>query len=170
MHYFVTIADRTYEVELGPDGIRVDGNPIDAEMISIPGTPIRRLDVSGRTHAVHAHNGEERGAWDLHIDGERFAATVIDQRTRDIRAMTGKSGAAQGPKPVKAPMPGLVTRILVETGSTVHAGQGVVLMEAMKMENELKADGAGVVGIIRVTAGQAVEKGAILIEFASEAS
>jgi pyruvate carboxylase subunit B len=62
-------------------------------------------------------------------------------------------------------MPGLVVRVEVAEGQSVTAGQGVVIMEAMKMENELKAEAAGVVGKILVQPGQAVEKGAVLIEF-----
>jgi pyruvate carboxylase subunit B len=62
-------------------------------------------------------------------------------------------------------MPGLVVRVEVGVGDTVRAGQGVLIMEAMKMENELKADAPGVVSRILAESGQAVEKGAVLIEF-----
>ncbi|HSJ07617.1 MAG TPA: acetyl-CoA carboxylase biotin carboxyl carrier protein subunit, partial [Longimicrobiales bacterium] len=82
-----------------------------------------------------------------------------------IRAMTGRSAASTGPKPVRAPMPGLIVRVEVAEGDHLQPGQGVVVMEAMKMENELRADGEGVVARVLVTPGQAVEKGAILVEF-----
>jgi pyruvate carboxylase subunit B len=62
-------------------------------------------------------------------------------------------------------MPGLIVRLEVTEGQTVSAGQGVVIMEAMKMENELRADGGGIVSRIRVAVGQAVEKGTVLVEF-----
>ena len=62
-------------------------------------------------------------------------------------------------------MPGLVVRVEVAAGERVRAGQGVVIMEAMKMENELRAEGEGVVARVLATAGQPVEKGAILVEF-----
>jgi pyruvate carboxylase subunit B len=62
-------------------------------------------------------------------------------------------------------MPGLVLRVLAETGQEVGVGAGLVVLEAMKMENELKAPAAGVVGAIRVQPGQAVEKGQVLVEF-----
>ena len=61
-------------------------------------------------------------------------------------------------------MPGLVVRVLVEAGQEVAAGTGVVVLEAMKMENELKATAAGVVGAIKVGAGEPVEKGQVLVE------
>jgi biotin carboxyl carrier protein len=65
---------------------------------------------------------------------------------------------------VKAPMPGLVLRLEVEVGQRVEPGTGVVVLEAMKMENEIKAQGSGVVAAIHVEAGQAVDKGTPLVE------
>jgi pyruvate carboxylase subunit B len=61
-------------------------------------------------------------------------------------------------------MPGLVVRVLVEAGQEVSVGTGIVVLEAMKMENELKAPAAGVVGAVRVAAGEPVEKGQVLVE------
>jgi biotin carboxyl carrier protein len=79
--------------------------------------------------------------------------------------MTGAAAGPQGPRPVRAPMPGLIVRIEAGVGDTVRPGQPVIAMEAMKMENELKAEGAGVVSRILVEPGTAVEKGAVLMEF-----
>ena len=67
-------------------------------------------------------------------------------------------------------MPGMIVRIEVQAGDRVQAGQGVVIIEAMKMENELKADAAGVVANVLIAPGTAVEKGTVLIEFESGAS
>lgn len=165
MRYYVTIADRTIEVELTAEGARVDGRLIRADLVTLPGTPIRHLLADGRSHALLARPGERRGQWQLQLDGYRFEAEVLDERTRAIRGMTAAEHPATGPKPVRAPMPGLVVRVEVEPGQAVRAGQGVVVMEAMKMENELKAEAAGVVARVLVAAGQAVEKGAVLVEF-----
>jgi biotin carboxyl carrier protein len=62
-------------------------------------------------------------------------------------------------------MPGLVVRVLVEAGQEVEAGTGLVVLEAMKMENELKAPAGGTVSTVRSQAGEAVEKGQVLVEF-----
>ena len=62
-------------------------------------------------------------------------------------------------------MPGLIVRVSVAAGDSVQAGQGLVVMEAMKMENELRAHGAGTVKAVHVEAGKAVEKGTVLVEF-----
>jgi biotin carboxyl carrier protein len=74
------------------------------------------------------------------------------------------SGVAAGPAPLIAPMPGLVVRVNVTEGDEVAAGQGLVVMEAMKMENELRAPAAGRVSRVHATAGTAVEKGTVLVE------
>lgn len=168
MRYFVDIGARTYEVELRDHDVVVDGQVMSAELQAVPGTLLRRLALDGQSYRVVAVAGEGRGAWELQLGGERVHANVIDERTRAIRAMTARSAGPQGPKPVRAPMPGMIVRVEVEAGQHVRAGQGVVIIEAMKMENELKTDAAGVIARVFAQPGTAVEKGAVLIEFASE--
>lgn len=165
MRYFVTIGERTFEVELREQQVIVNGQVLSAELEVVAGTLLRRLALDGASHRVVALPGETRGSWELHLDGERIHAEVVDERTRAIRAMTARASEPAGPRPVRAPMPGMVVRVEVEPGQSVHAGQGVVIIEAMKMENELKADAAGVVARVLVTPGTAVEKGAPLVEF-----
>lgn len=169
MRYFVTIGKREFEVELRDSDTLIDGEPVQAELQRVAGTLLRRLSLDHASYRVIAST-TERGSWHLQLNGERVHATVVDERTRAIRAMTGRTAGPQGPKPVKAPMPGMVMRIEVEPGQRVSAGQGLVIIEAMKMENELKADAGGVVSRILVTPGTAVEKGAVLVEFATESN
>ncbi len=168
MRYFVTIEDRTLEVELTPEGPRIDGRPVQAELVAVPGTPLRHLLLDGRSWPLVARPGAGKGAWEVLLDGEHFQVDVVDERTRAIRAMTARSAEGSGPRPVRAPMPGLVSRVQVAPGDAVAPGQGVVIIEAMKMENELKAETAGVVARVLVSAGEAVEKGAVLVEFKAE--
>ena len=167
MRYYVTVSGRTMEVELAGETPLVDGEPVAAELSRVPGTPTHHLVVEGRSHVLVASR-EGDGRWELHLDGERFEVDVVDERTRAIRAMTGQGAVAAGPKPVKAPMPGLVVRVQVAVGDRVARGASVVIIEAMKMENDLKAERPGVVARILVEAGQAVEKGAVLVEFEPE--
>lgn len=164
MLYHVTIGSRTLVVELDGDRVRVDG--VDAgraQLAALPGTPVHHLLLDGRSVTVVARRGDD--AWNLHVDGWPVRAEVVDERTRAVRAMTGRAAGPQGPKPVRAPMPGMIVRAEVNVGDPVRAGQGVVVMEAMKMENELKAEADGVVARVLIEAGQAVEKGAVLVEF-----
>ncbi len=167
MRYYVTLEDQTFEVDLTGDVPRVDGDEVDAELGQVPGTPTRLLLAAGRSHTLVARKGEN-GTWDLYLDGERFDADVVDERTRAIREMTGQSAAEAGPRPIRAPMPGLVVRVAVAVGERVEAGQSVAIVEAMKMENDLKAENDGVVAKVLVEAGEPVEKGAVLVELAAE--
>lgn len=162
MRYFVTVGERTFQVELGPEGASVDGVPVDARLAHVEGTEVRSLLLDGDSFRILAQNPED-GRWDLHLRGRRFPVEAVDERTRTLREVTGGSGPV-GPRPIRAPMPGLVVKVEVEEGDRVEAGQGVVIVEAMKMENELKAEGPGVVERIHVAVGEAVEKDQVLID------
>jgi len=92
---------------------------------------------------------------------------VQDERSREIEAVSGKDQPVVAGGTVRAPMPGLVVRIEVAEGQQVDAGAGLVVVEAMKMENELRAPRPGMVQTVHVAVGQAVEKGASLVTLAS---
>jgi biotin carboxyl carrier protein len=164
MRYYVTVGDRVLVVDLTGETPVVDGEPLAAELHRVPGVPTRHLLANGRSHTLVARR-RDRHAWDLHLDGERFDVEVVDERTRAVQAMTGRTTARRGPRPLQAPMPGLVVRVNVAPGDAVEAGQSLVIIEAMKMENDLKAEAAGVVERVAAQGGQAVEKGAVLVEF-----
>ena len=162
MRYFVTLGDRTVEVDLTAEHPVVDGVPMPAELVSLPGTPVKHLRVDGRGYALTARPAEKRGRWHVALGAASFTADAVDERTQAIRAMTG-GGEDEAEKTILAPMPGLVVKVEVAVGDPVRAGQGVVIVEAMKMENELKAPADGVVARVEVAPGQTVEKGAVLV-------
>jgi biotin carboxyl carrier protein len=164
MKYIVSILGREIEVEVDGEQVTVAGQTLTASLGAVPGTPIRQLLLDGRSEAL-ALDADGGGRWALTRRGERFEVEVLDERARHIRSLTGGSERARGPAVLKAPMPGLVVRVQVEAGQPVAAGAGVVVLEAMKMENELRAATAGVVRMIRVRPGEAVEKGQVLVEF-----
>ena len=164
MKYFVSIGTRDFEVDLGPEGTFVDGEPIVADLLEMDGTDVHSLLLGAESFRVLAtKEGGDR--WSLHLAGRRLLADVVDERTRAIRAMAGGGQGQVGPKALKAPMPGLVVKIEVAEGDLVQPGQGLVIVEAMKMENELKAEGEGRVSRILIEAGEAVEKDQVLVEF-----
>jgi biotin carboxyl carrier protein len=166
MRYFVTIEGRTMEVNVGPDGVTVDGRAAQADLVSVPGTDGHSLLLDGTSHPMVAKRVAS-GSWELHLRGRKLAAEVVDERTRTIRQMTGSSGKPSGPRALKAPMPGLVLKVEVQAGDDVQPGRGLVIMEAMKMENELRAESPARVKQVHVSPGQAVEKDQLLIEFES---
>jgi biotin carboxyl carrier protein len=163
--YYVTIAGREIPVEVDGDRVTVEGREVRAHLTVVPGTPIRHLLVGTESLALVVDR-RGRGEWHLSVAGTGHLAEVADERTRHIRNLTAGVGKAAGPTQLRAPMPGLVVRVLVDTGDSVPVGQGLIVLEAMKMENELRAPAPGKVAAVRVAAGQAVEKGQLLIEFA----
>ena len=164
MKYVVTIVGTTVEVEVDGEHVTVDGRSFTASLRWAPGAAVRQLLLDGRAEAlgIEAAGG---GNWAVTRQGERTEIEVIDERTRHIRSLAGGGDRPRSPMVVKAPMPGLVVRVQVEPGQAVAAGAGVVVLEAMKMENELRAATAGTVRMVRVRPGEAVEKGQVMVEF-----
>ena len=163
MKYFVAIGGATVEVEVDGDRVTVGGRVVSAALTGVPGTPLRQLLIEDRSVAV-AVDPVGRGHWLLSRRGERWEAEVVDERTRHIRTLTGGAEGARAPAALRAPMPGLVVRVLVEVGQRVEMGDGMVVLEAMKMENELRATAAGVVKVVHARPGATVEKGQSLVE------
>jgi biotin carboxyl carrier protein len=95
------------------------------------------------------------------IDGRRYGFEVEDPRS--LQGRRGAGAGTEGPRPVKAPMPGRVVRLLVEAGESVEEGQGVVVIEAMKMQNELKSPKAGRVIRVGAAVGDTVGSGDVLL-------
>lgn len=164
MKYYVTVNAEDHEVELDGATATVGGQASTAHLTDVDGTPMRLVSVDGRVYRVVVRRGDHRGAYTLSLDGHRFAVEALDERAHVIRSLSGAAAAAAGPAPLVAPMPGLVVRVNVAVGDRVSAGQGLVVMEAMKMENELRATSDATVKAVLARQGEAVEKGAILLE------
>jgi pyruvate carboxylase subunit B len=162
--YFVTIEGEEFEVSVDGARVTVGAREFEAHLRAVPGTPVRHLllDDLSLTVPVEAVG---KGRWALAYHGDRWEVEVIDQRTRHVRGLTADRSVARGPSALRAPMPGLVVRLGASAGQTVTPGQGIVVLEAMKMENELRAVAGGVVKLVLVEPGQAVEKGQVLVEF-----
>jgi len=118
------------------------------------GDSIHRVDVA-----------VDGGAVALGIGGRRYDLDVVDERRKALLALAG-GAAAGGDEVISTSMPGKVVALLVEEGQAVEAGDGIVVVEAMKMENELKASRPGVVRVLHVGSGDAVEGGAKLVTIA----
>lgn len=164
MKYFVKLGDEEIEVLVDGDVVTVNGESHHASLSSVAGTPVSLLRMDHEVLRVVGRSGDARGRYTLWLDGFRFETEALDERARTIRELTGASAAASGPAPIVAPMPGMIVRVSAQVGDQVQPGQGVVVMEAMKMENELRATSAGTVRAVLVSAGTAVEKGAVLLE------
>jgi pyruvate carboxylase subunit B len=165
VRYVVELNSGRKIVSIDADGVRYEDDvPIRAELSDIEGSPVRMVKLNTHVYRVVAEKRPGRGKYTLWVDGYRFETEALDERTRSIRDLSAASAGPIGPAPIIAPMPGLIVRVNVSIGDRVEAGQGIVVMEAMKMENELRATAGGTVKSIAVSAGTAVEKGALLVE------
>ncbi len=164
MRYVVRVGERDVDVELDGDIVSTGDLSAVAHLNEVEGTPVRLLRIGDRTHRVIAQRGETRGQFTLWLDGYRYDVEALDERTRAIRALSGARGVVSGPAPLRAPMPGMIVRVTVQVGDQVQPGQSLIVMEAMKMENELRATVAATVRAVLAQTGMAVEKGAVLLE------
>jgi biotin carboxyl carrier protein len=164
MKYVVRVGDTDVDVVLDGGRVEADGLTTDAQVTDLEGTPVRMVRIGNEVHRVVARRGPTRGRYTLWLDGFRYEVEALDERARAIRELAGATAGPTGPAPLIAPMPGMIVRVAVQVGDAVQAGQGLVVMEAMKMENELRATAAGTVKAVLAQPGTAVEKGAILLE------
>ena len=164
MKYVVRVNETDVDVVLDGGLVEADGVTAQAQVTDLEGTPVRMVRIGNEVHRVVARRGPTRGRYTLWLDGFRYEVEALDERARAIRELAGASAGPSGPAPLVAPMPGMIVRVAVQVGDVVQAGQGLVVMEAMKMENELRASAAGTVKAVLAQPGTAVEKGAILLE------
>lgn len=106
--------------------------------------------------------GVHNGSYEVQVDGHVISAQLVDARKKRAARAAARPGTT-GPAEVRSPMPGKVVKLLVGVGESVNAGQGVIVVEAMKMENELRATRAGAVAAILVKEGQAVDAGEVML-------
>ncbi len=163
MTQWVRMAGKLHKVVLTEGNPpEVDGRPVAAETrLLSPGVLsliVALADGTTRSFRCIADSSAEGDA--VVLDGQRFAYEMADPRS--LRG-TSSASADTGPRPLKAPMPGRVVRVLVANGEAVSAGQGLVVIEAMKMQNELKAPKAGVVARLSAAVGETVGAGATLL-------
>ncbi|MCD6290181.1 MAG: acetyl-CoA carboxylase biotin carboxyl carrier protein subunit [Anaerolineae bacterium] len=115
-------------------------------------------------HMSHEVAVEEAGhLFRVMLYGELFEVYVEDERTRRLRQAGHRVVPSAGDANVQAPIPGLITQVLVEPGQTISLGQPVAMLEAMKMENELRAPREGTVASVEVEPGQRVEQGQVIV-------
>lgn len=124
------------------------------------------VSMGGHRYKVECEKAPDAdGHTVFRINGVRRAVRILDERAKLLEkmGMSVKPGAASGD--ITAPMPGKVLQVLVKEGESVEEGQPLVVLEAMKMENVIKAAANGTVTVVQAAEGQAVEKGALLVGF-----
>jgi biotin carboxyl carrier protein len=160
MIYDVSIDGKNYRLELSrSDGrwsCRVDQRPTEIDAVLVR-PDVLSLRVGNRAFEVKSERvGGELFVW---VGSRRYVAEVRDPRSLRER---GRQIDDSGPKKLTAPMPGKVVRLLVNAGAEVEAGAGVLVVEAMKMQNEIKSPKKGTIQKILVGEGAAVNAGDVL--------
>ena len=164
--YIVELLGERHSVGVGPEGtVDIDGRDVDAELAPTGAPDGHRLLLDGASHALAAGH-EGGGGWRLALGGRDFRVEVLEERAARLGALAGGGGRKPRVAALSAPMPGLVVRVEVKEGDEVEEGEALLIVEAMKMENELRAAAAARVVRVPVRPGQAVEKGQLLVEFA----
>jgi biotin carboxyl carrier protein len=170
MHLLAEVGDRTYRVEVvrgeaGGHRVTLDGRAhlVEAVRVGADSWSLIVRNGDGAPRIVDASIAPQpgNGALEVHVGGHLVPVafrTGLGRRTREAGGARGT-----GPERVVAPMPGKVVRVLVQPGEEVAARQGLIVVEAMKMENELRASRPGRVRDIFVTEGQSVEAGTALV-------
>ena len=158
--YRALVDDREYDIAIQDDRLVVDGEPKDYTFEVLREGYVSMI-VDGNSLPVSVEPIGEN-TLRVTIDGRRTEVQVKDERDLLVEEFGLGDDAAAGGE-VRAPMPGLVLDVLVDKGDEVAAEQGLLVLEAMKMENELKAPSGGIVTAIHATSGDAVEKDALLI-------
>ncbi len=153
------------EIEATETGVRVGSLEADAHIDTVPGSERRHLRIGQAGIALSARPTAD--GWTIEIGGRPICLAVEDERTHSIRALAPVPRGAPR-REVRAPMAGLVLRLEVTEGQPVAAGSGLLVIEAMKMENELRAEAPGVVASIAVQEGATVNPGDLLLSFAEE--
>jgi biotin carboxyl carrier protein len=158
----VRISGKIRRVEVHRDAdrwyISLDGSPVDADAIQIaPG--VFSILLNGRSYEIRVTPSAD-GALALQAGHDELAAEIIDPRA--WRGRRHGAEEAAGRQQIIAPMPGKIVRVLVKEGDQVESGQGLLVVEAMKMQNEIRSPKGGVVGRLRAKEGQPVNAGQVL--------
>ncbi len=156
MKYITTVEGKEYTIEVLDDHhIILNGKTMLVDFVSVDGQPVFSMIVDGKSYEAIIQEGEPE--WDVLLRGRLYPALVEDEREKRLKTASG--GAVEGGEyQLKAPMPGLIVTVLVTEEQEVTKGQVLLILESMKMQNELKAPRDGIVGRIRIKAGESVEQ------------
>ena len=158
MKYIAQVDETTYEIEISPEGkITVDGTPVEADLLQVDPLGLYSLLIDHQSYELVVEE-QQRGSR-VTLGGNTFLVDVIGERQLRMESSRADVSAGDGDLPIIAPIPGLVVKVMVTEGTKVELNDPLVILEAMKMENEIRAPREGVVKNISVEVGQSVEGG-----------
>lgn len=161
MKYVTVINDVRFEIEIGNDGsLKVNGEPREVDFLAL-GPSLYSILMDHRSYEMVIE--ERDGDTEVLMQGRLYTGQVMDERAQLLASRRGGLAVDSGELSIKSPMPGLVIAIPVTEGQAVTKGQTILVLESMKMQNELKAPRDATVQRISVQIGQSVEHNKLLI-------
>lgn len=155
---------KVLSVAADTDGVMIDGKKADWDMRRLPDGTFHILAGGKSYNAILEHIDRDQKQMTVRINNNVYQLDIREPIDLLLQKMGLNAAAAKKTEPIKAPMPGLVLKVLVTEGQNLKKGDPVLILEAMKMENVFKAPADALVKAVQVTEGQAVEKGTVLIE------
>ena len=161
MKYLAEVDDQPYVIVVDhPGEVTIDGETHQVDLQPVGKGNIYSILLDGQSYDVYVER--INGVYYIKIGSERLAVVVEDERLGSLKRLSRATGGT-GEATVNAPMPGLVVAVRVEVGQQIEANQGLVILEAMKMENEIRSPRAGTIKAIKVSPGQKVNQGEVLV-------
>ncbi len=163
MKYLTTVGDRTFVIDINRDDeALIDGVLHRLDLRAIDDEGSYSLLLNNRSYDVLVERAGE-GEYRVLINGVLYTVQVVDERAKRLAEAAGAFLPTSGEFVLKSPMPGLVIAVPVSEGESVKKGQVLVILESMKMQNELKSPREGTVSAVKVKAGQSVEQNQVLV-------
>lgn len=163
MKYITIVNGQEYTIELLDEHrVRINDEVIEVDLVGLGNQPLYSLLAGGKSYEAFVYPDE--GGWQVLMQGTLYEVEVIDEREFLLRQQAGSGLAETGPFNLKAPMPGLIVAVPVSVGQDVRKGDVLVILESMKMQNEIKAPRDGTVAAVFVQGGQSVNQGEPLVQ------
>jgi acetyl/propionyl-CoA carboxylase alpha subunit len=155
--YFAGIEDREYQIEiLSNREVLINGDLYEFDFQALRQHLSYSLLIKGESYEVNVY--QENGEWEVLLRGKQYTVTVEDEREKRLREASGEAGIRLGAVSVLAPMPGLVIDIPVAEGEDIDEGDVLIVLESMKMQNELRAPRSGKISSIQTKINANVER------------
>jgi biotin carboxyl carrier protein len=162
MKYHAQVEDQKYIIDIDDENsIVVDDQPVRTNLLQVGPLGLYSLLMDNESYELVVE--EQRFGYRVTLGSNTYDVQVTDERTLRLNAGRSQLTTPSGERFIKAPIPGMIVKIMVQEGAEITANQPVIILEAMKMENELRAQRDGVVKEILINAGESVEQGAELI-------
>lgn len=162
MKYITVVGEKSFTIDINREGtVQMDGQPRALDFRSIDNGGLYSILLDNKSFEALVEQGEDE--FRILISGTLYHVKVVDERAKRLAEAGGAFAPTSGELNIKSPMPGLIVAVPVKEGDAVKKGQVLVILESMKMENELKAPRDGHISSVKISPRQAVEQNQILL-------